>query len=53
MDGMLPEVIFRLGGVAFVPYAAPGTRALAEVFGWFLPARDAGGSGGPTRDFRT
>jgi L-fuculose-phosphate aldolase len=41
MDGVLPEVIFQLGGVPLVPYATPGTPALADALEPFLPAHDA------------
>lgn len=36
-----PEVIMQLGGVPLVPYATPGTEALAEAMEPFLPAHDA------------
>lgn len=41
MDGVLPEVIFQLGGVPLVPYAPPGTLALADALVPYLPAHDA------------
>ena len=41
MDDVLPETIFHLGGVPLVPYATPGTPALADALDPFLPAHDA------------
>ena len=38
---VLPEVIFLLGRVALVPYAMPGTAALADRFEPFIGAHDA------------
>ncbi|MEP6729642.1 MAG: class II aldolase/adducin family protein [bacterium] len=40
MDDVLPETIFLLGGVPLVPYAMPGTRALADALEPFLNAHD-------------
>jgi L-fuculose-phosphate aldolase len=37
----LPEVIFQVGGVAVVPYARPGTEALADEFEPFVAEHDA------------
>lgn len=41
MDAVLPEVILQMGTIALVPYATPGTRALAESMEPFLAAHDA------------
>lgn len=41
MDDVLPEVIFQLGGVPLVPYAMPGTPALAEAMEPFIAGHDA------------
>ena len=41
MECVLPEVIFNVGRVPLVPYAAPGTAALADRFEPFLAAHDA------------
>lgn len=41
MDAVLPEVILQMGTVALVPYATPGTRALADVLEPFLAGHDA------------
>jgi L-fuculose-phosphate aldolase len=41
MDGVLPEVILQMGTVALVPYATPGTSALADRIEPFLAAHDA------------
>lgn len=38
---VLPEIMFQMGEVASVPYATPGTDALAEQFEPFLRAHDA------------
>ena len=38
---VLPEVIFQVGWVPLVPYATPGTTALAQQFDPFIPAHDA------------
>ena len=39
--GALPEVMFQMGDVALVPYATPGTEALADQFEPFVAAHDA------------
>ena len=41
VERVLPEVIFTLGAVALVPYATPGTAALADRFEPFLGEHDA------------
>ena len=41
MDDVLPETIFHLGGVPLVPYAMPGTPALADALEPYLPHHDA------------
>lgn len=41
MDDVLPETIFHLGGVPLVPYATPGTPALADALEPYLPVHDA------------
>jgi L-fuculose-phosphate aldolase len=41
MDAVLPEVIFHLGSVPLVPFAMPGTPALAEAMAPFLASHDA------------
>jgi len=38
---VLPEVIFQVGWVPLVPYATPGTSALADQFEPFLAEHDA------------
>jgi L-fuculose-phosphate aldolase len=38
---VLPEVIYQVGWVPLVPYATPGTPALADAFDPFLPQHDA------------
>jgi len=38
---VLPEVIFQVGWVPLVPYATPGTPALADQFDPFIPSHDA------------
>lgn len=38
---VLPEVIYQMGWVPLVPYATPGTEALADGFEPFLPEHDA------------
>src|SRR5262245_31770323 len=38
---VLPEVIFQVGWVPLVPYATPGTVALADAFEPFLARHDA------------
>lgn len=40
-DNVLPELICQVGQVALVPYATPGTAALAECFDPYLAAHDA------------
>jgi L-fuculose-phosphate aldolase len=37
-DGCLPELILAAGSVPVVPYARPGTAAMGEVLGPYLPA---------------
>ena len=37
----LPEVMFQMGVVALVPYATPGTEALADQFEPFVAGHDA------------
>ena len=41
MEGVLPEVIFSIGWVPLVPYATPGTVALADQFEPFVGAHNA------------
>lgn len=41
MDAVLPEVIFHLGRVPLVPFALPGTPALADAMAPFLADHDA------------
>jgi L-fuculose-phosphate aldolase len=41
MSCVLPEVIFTVGWVPLVPYATPGTTALADQFEPFLGLHDA------------
>lgn len=41
MACVLPEVIFQVGWVPLVPYATPGTEALADRFDPFIPEHDA------------
>jgi L-fuculose-phosphate aldolase len=41
MDGVLPEVIFLLGGVPLVPYATPGTPAVGDALEPYLDEHDA------------
>lgn len=41
MDGVLPEVMLQMGAVALVPYATPGTGALADRMEPFLAGHDA------------
>lgn len=38
---VLPEVVFQVGWVPLVPYATPGTEALADAFEPFLAGHDA------------
>jgi L-fuculose-phosphate aldolase len=40
MDDVLPEIIFLLGGVPLVPYAAPGTAALSDALEPYLAGHD-------------
>lgn len=40
-DCVLPEVVWQMGWVPLVPYAMPGTEALADAFEPFLPNHDA------------
>ncbi len=40
MDGVLPELVYQLGGVPLVPYAMPGTPALADAMEPFLARHD-------------
>lgn len=39
-DGVLPELVYQLGGVPLVPYALPGTPALADAMEPFLALHD-------------
>jgi L-fuculose-phosphate aldolase len=41
MADVLPEIIFQLGRVPLVPYATPGTPAVAEGLAPFIPEHDA------------
>ena len=41
MAPALPEVLVQLGGVPLVPYATPGTPALADAIEPFLPLHEA------------
>ncbi len=41
MECVLPEVVFTLGSVPLVPYAMPGTTALADRFEPFVSSHDA------------
>ena len=38
---VLPEMIFQLGSVPLVPYATPGSEALADSMEAYLPNHDA------------
>jgi L-fuculose-phosphate aldolase len=38
---VLPEIMLQMGEVALVPYATPGTEALADEFEPFLARHDA------------
>jgi L-fuculose-phosphate aldolase len=38
---VLPELILQMGGVPLIPYATPGSDALADEFEPFLPHHDA------------
>ena len=40
LAGVLPEIIFQMGGVPLVPYATPGTPAVAEVLDPYLDRYD-------------
>ena len=41
MEPVLPELLVQTRGVPLVPYAAPGSGALADAFEPFLPLHDA------------
>lgn len=41
MAPILPEVILQMGGVPLLPYATPGTDALADGFEPYLANHDA------------
>jgi len=41
MAPVLPEIILQVGGVPLVPYATPGTSAVADAFEPFLERHDA------------
>ncbi len=41
MAPVLPEIILQMGGVPLVPYATPGTDALADALEPYLPHHDA------------
>jgi L-fuculose-phosphate aldolase len=41
MAPVLPEVILQMGGVPLIPYATPGTSALADSFEPFLDRHEA------------
>ena len=41
LTGVLPEIIYSVGGVPLVPYATPGTPDLADALEPFLAAHDA------------
>jgi len=41
MADVLPEIIFQLGRVPLVPYATPGTPAVADGLEPFIPTHDA------------
>ena len=41
MAGVLPEVIFLMGPVPLLPYAMPGTPALADSFDPYVASHDA------------
>lgn len=41
MAPVLPEVILQMGGVPLLPYATPGTSALADSFDPFVDRHDA------------
>ena len=39
--GVLPEIIFQVGWIPLIPYAMPGTEALADEFEPYLGTHDA------------
>jgi len=41
MTPVLPEILVQIGGVPLVPYATPGSPALADAIEPFLPHHDA------------
>lgn len=41
LTGVLPEIIYQMGGVPLVPYAMPGTPAVAEAFEPYVARHDA------------
>lgn len=41
LAGVLPEIIYQMGGVPLVPYATPGTPAVADAFEPYLERHDA------------
>jgi L-fuculose-phosphate aldolase len=41
MAPVLPEILVQIGGVPLVPYATPGSAALADAIEPFLPLHDA------------
>jgi L-fuculose-phosphate aldolase len=41
MAPVLPEIILQVGGLPLVPYATPGTTAVADAFEPFLDRHDA------------
>ena len=41
MAPVLPEILVQIGGVPLVPYATPGSPALADAIEPFLPLHDA------------
>jgi len=41
MAPVLPEILVQIGGVPLVPYATPGSPALAAAIEPFLPRHDA------------
>ena len=41
MTPVLPEILVQIGGVPLVPYATPGSPALADAIEPFLPLHDA------------
>lgn len=40
-ENVLPELVYSVGPVALVPFAAPGSQALADSFGPWLAGHDA------------